>query len=531
MSKASEFARSTITGAKAGAIVLASLLAACTVGPDYHRPDLNLPGDYGRAAPVAPLSSAPSIASQWWKQYHDPVLDGLVESALANNADILSAVGRVDEARAVLRETNASLFPAFDASGTGSRQRLGVASTGGTGSSTSTSSSTSSGASTSSAAASSGVSPTASSLSSRGVYLNLFQLEGSVSYELDLWGRLRRLSESARASLVSSVYARDVTALSLASTVTQSYFTLRSLDAQIKVTQNTLAAVSESQTIAKKRLDAGYASALDYSQAETLRAQTAVQLRDLRRQRILQEHQIAMLTANLSLSIEPGTLDALPIPVSPPPGLPSTLLERRPDVKSAEQSVVSTNAQIGAAKAQLFPTFSLTGAFGGQSLDLSDVVKAPFRIWNIGLGITQPIFAGGRYLAQVDQARAVNDQQLASYQKTVQTAFQEVSDALTNVDESNKSESEVQAQVDAARRYLHLSQLRYQQGYAEYLDVLDATRSMNTAELTLVQNRQARLVYSVDLLKALGGGWDEQQAGTVPAAESGAATRPGGAAR
>ena len=491
-----------------GAIAL--VLSACTVGPDYRRPEAALPGDYGRAAPVAPLSEAPSIASRWWRQYNDPRLDELVEAALSNNADIRQAVGRIDEARAVLRQTNALFFPELDAIGNGSRQRVGVAGSG-------SSSAISGGGATST---------TTTNVTPSARYINLFQLEGSVSYELDLWGRIRRSSEASRASLLSSVYARDVTALSLASTVTQSYFALRSLDAQIRVSEGTLGAVTESQVIAKRRLDAGYSSALDYAQAETLRAQTAVQLRELRRQRIVQEHQIAVLTATLALTIDPGSLDTLPIPVSPPPGLPSTLLEQRPDVKSAEQSLISTNAQIGAAKAQLFPTFSLTGAYGGQSFDLSDVVKAPFRIWNIGLGITQPIFAGGRILAQVDQARAVNDQQLASYQRTVETAFQEVADALTNVDESGKAESEVQAQVDAARRYLRLSRTRYDAGYSEYLDVLDATRSANSAELTLVQNRQARLSYSVDLIKALGGGWDERRAGALPAAESGAATRP-----
>ena len=243
--------------------------------------------------------------------------------------------------------------------------------------------------------------------------------------------------------MLASTYARDVTSLSLASTTAQAYFTLRSLDAQITVTQNTLQAVGESLDIAKKRLDAGYTSALDYAQADSLRAQTQVQLRELRRQRAVQEHQLGNLTSNLSLRIAPGSIDGLPVPISPPPGLPSTLLERRPDVARDEQSLVAANAEIGVAKATLFPTFSLTGAYGGQSFDLSDLVKAPFRFWNIGLGISGPIFAGGKYVARVDEARARGDQQIAAYQTTVETAFNEVADALTNVSESNAAEGEV----------------------------------------------------------------------------------------
>jgi multidrug efflux system outer membrane protein len=256
-------------------------------------------------------------------------------------------------------------------------------------------------------------------------------------------------------------------------------------------------------------LNAGYTSALDYAQAETLRAQTQVNLRELRRQRTIQEHQLANLTSNLSLKIEPGTIDDLPVPASPPSGLPSTLLERRPDVARDEQIMVASNAEIGVAKAAMFPSFGLTGAYGGQSFDLSDLLKAPFRFWNFGLGITGPIFAGGKYIARLDQARARNDEQIASYQNTVEGAFREVADALTNVAENNAAEPEVMTQVDAARRTLRLSRLRYQQGFAAYLDVLDATRQANLAELTLVQNRASRLNASVDLFRALGGGWSD----------------------
>lgn len=477
-------------------------LAGCAVGPDYQRPDLALPAEYAAStttdakdangAPISATTSAltsalTSIPSEWWRLYHDAQLNELVASALANNADLRLAIARIDEARGALRETNAALFPEIDAAGIGARQRAGAAGGG----------------------SSAGVTQGSGAVR----YGKFFQLDAQISYELDLWGRLRRATESSRAALLSTTYARDVTSLTLASTTAQAYFALRALDAQIAVTNSTLAAVDESVGIARKRLDAGYASGLDYAQAETLRAQIAVQVRDLRRQRAIQEHQLGNLTSKLSSRIEPstapGALDSLPVPSGPPPGLPSTLLERRPDVRSAEQNLIAANAQIGFAKAALFPTFRLTGAYGGQSFELSDLLKAPFRFWTIGLGVTEPIFAAGRYAARVDQARARTDEQVAFYRKTVETAFREVSDALTNVAESSAAEGEVNTQVDAARRALRLSRSRYQQGYSGYLDVLDATRTANGAELLLVQNRQSRLNYSVDLIKALGGGWSD----------------------
>ncbi len=472
-------ARRRVMASAAAGIALA--LAGCAVGPDYHRPGTTLPDRFDAVAPV-PVVAAPEVRSDWWTLYNDPQLTDLVTAALANNPSIRLAIARIDEARGALRETNAAFFPAIGYSGDGARSRSGVAG-GSIGGSTTT------------------------NATGKPLYGNFFEAEGTLSYELDLWGRLRRLSESARADLLSTTYAHDVTVLSLAATTAQAYFALRSLDAQIVATRNTQQAVDESLDIAKKRLDAGYSSALDYAQAETLRAQTQVNLRDLRRQRAVQEHQLGNLTSNLSLRIAPGVLGDLPVPATPPPGLPSTLLERRPDVQRDEQLMVEANAQIGAAKAALFPTFSLTGGYGGQSFELSDLLKAPFRFWSFGLGISGPIFAGGKYVARVDEARARGNEQIATYQTTVESAFQDVADALTNVSESNAAEPEVMTQVEAARRSLRLSTLRYKSGYAAYLDVLDATRTANSAEITLVQNRAARLNYSVDLVKALGGGW------------------------
>jgi multidrug efflux system outer membrane protein len=203
---------------------------------------------------------------------------------------------------------------------------------------------------------------------------------------------------------------------------------------------------------------------------------------------------------------------ALPTPALPPVGLPSTLLERRPDVQQAEQALVSANAEIGVAKAAQLPTFSLTGDFGGQSKELSDVLKSGARIWSIGLSGALPIFDAGKYAARTRQAEAVQRQAAASYQKTVESAFKDVADALTNLEQTSAAAGDLQTMVDAAHNALRLSRLRYEAGYSAYLEVLDAQRSANSAEQSLVQNRQLQLVYSVDLMKALGGGWSPAQA-------------------
>jgi multidrug efflux system outer membrane protein len=259
--------------------------------------------------------------------------------------------------------------------------------------------------------------------------------------------------------------------------------------------------------VVKSRAKGGIASDLDVSQAEGARADAAVQLRELHRQRALVEHQLGNLTGKLDLKIPAGDLMRLPMPVLPPAGLPSTLLQRRPDVQQAEQNLISANAQIGAARAAQFPTFTLTGSYGGQSEALVDLTKDAARIWSFGPSMTLPIFDAGRHAARTRQAQARQRQALASYQKTVEAAFREVADALNNVQQSSATVADVQSKTDAAHTALRLARLRYEAGYSAYIEVLDAQRSANAAEQALVQNRQAQLSYSVDLMKALGGGW------------------------
>ena len=338
-----------------------------------------------------------------------------------------------------------------------------------------------------------------------------YQLTASTSYELDFWGRLRRSFESSRAQLLATEYARDVVELTLASTVAQTYFMLRSLDAQYAVLQASITSRSESLKITQQRERAGLAGALDVNQAAESLYDATVQARELDRQRAVALHQLQGLTGQLDLQIErenqPGL--SLPLPAMPPAGLPSGLLERRPDVAVAEAALKSANAQIGVAQAGQLPTFSLTAAYGGDSLSLSNILSAPARLWSIGGGMTFPVLDWGRYQSRTDQAVARQQQAVATYQKAVQGAFRDVADALSNLQQTQNSEGDLFERTKSARERLRLAQLRYGAGYSPYLEVLDAERTANDADLALVRNRQAVLVYSVDLIRAIGGGWSQ----------------------
>ncbi len=257
----------------------------------------------------------------------------------------------------------------------------------------------------------------------------------------------------------------------------------------------------------RRRADAGLASDLDVHQAEGVRSDAAFLLDEFLRQRDVAEHLLGTLTGELALSLPAGDIGQLPVPALPPPGLPSELLERRPDIHQAEQDLVAANAEIGVAKAMLFPTITLTGGFGGESAALAGLFTLPGRIWTFGAGLSAPIFEGGRLVAEVDVQYARRQQSLASYQKTIQTSFREVSDALTNVRQYAASERDAQRSVDAASGALHLANIRYEAGYAQFLDVLDSQRTLNLSQLALIRSRQNLLSADVDLMTALGGGW------------------------
>ena len=457
--------------------LIAIALAGCTVGPDYKRPEVALPAQYAEPS----TGSAPALVANWWTLYKDPTLDELVASGQKTNADLRLAVARVQEAEGALREVRASIFP--EITGTASYARQGVSTL-------------------SQPPVPAGISTVRPS----------YQALISTSYEVDFWGRVSRTTEAARASLLANQFSRDVVDITLAGAIAQAYFALRSLDAQVAVLESSIRARRDSLEIAKARLDAGLAPELDVYQAQSALADALVQRREAARSRALVEHQLAQLTGRLDLKLPAeklaGDVFALPLVPLPPAGLPSSLLDRRPDIRQAEQTLIASNAQIGVARAAMFPTISLTASAGVQSAQFADLVAGPgAKIWSLGAALAGPIFDEGRREARVDQARARRSQALAGYQKAIETGFREVSDALVNVQQTGESEAELKARLDAARNALDLSTLRYQAGYSPYLEVLDAQRTANDAELAFVRNRQSRLAFSVDLIKALGGGW------------------------
>jgi multidrug efflux system outer membrane protein len=248
-------------------------------------------------------------------------------------------------------------------------------------------------------------------------------------------------------------------------------------------------------------------SDLDVYQAEGNRAQVAAQIKDLRRLRAAAVHQLGVLTGTLDLQLEPSDVRTLPSPPLPPAGLPSTLLERRPDIRRAEAAFAAANAQIGVARAAQFPTLSLTASLGVQSAELGNLLTANAGIWSFGLGVVGPIFDAGRYAARTEQAEARARQAAILYEQTVENAFREVSDALSNVRLAADAEQDLGARVDQARNTLRLATMRYEAGYSAYLEVLDAQRTLNEAQLALARNRQIFLGFTVDLMSALGGGW------------------------
>jgi len=447
-------------------------LCACTLGPDYQRPQLELPAQYPEPAPA----ETQPLALQWWQLYGDTTLDRLIDTAQTANADVRLAAARVQEAEGALREARAALFPEVTGSYTYARQR---------------------------------VSTVASPPLFPGVPLVRpnHTLSASTNFEVDFWGRFARASEAARANLFGAQYARDTVQLSLAGAIAQAYFALRSLDAQLAVLDQAIRVRRDSLDIAQARLDAGLASELDVHQARGALFDALFQKRDAERSRALVEHQLGQLTGKLDLKLASGDLFALPLAPVPPPGLPSALLERRPDIRQAEENLVAANAQIGIARAAMFPAITLTGVAGGQSAELGDLLTSGAKIWTVGFGLALPLFDAGRREARLDQARARRAQAVAGYQRAVETGFREVADALVNVQQTGDSEAELKARLDAARAALELSTLRYEKGYSPYLEVLDAQRNANDAELAFVRNRQARLAFSVDLMKALGGGW------------------------
>jgi multidrug efflux system outer membrane protein len=487
-------------GAVLGAAsILAVLAAGCALGPDYRRPETTTPAAYR----FEQEATADSIADTgWWQVYQDPVLQSLIREALANNLDVRIAAARVDQARAALGSARLQQLPQVSASAGATRQRTSLYEL----------------------------------PEGFPALANVFSLEGSLSYEIDFWGKYRRATEAARAQLLQSAYAKQDVLAGLVASVATAYFTLQTLDEQLEITHRTVGTRQKFVDLTQAQHDRGTVSELDVATAQAQLAIAKANLPDLKRQIGQTEDQLSVLLGHnpdqilrsAGAAAAPGT-DRVPPPV-PAAGLPSSLLERRPDVREAEENLVAANAQVGVAKANLFPSITLTAAGGGISTALSSLFSGPASTWSIGGNVLQPLLNPQRNLYQLDLADAQKRQALLQYQKSVQTAFQEVADALIAREQDADLQEAEEAQVDAQRRANTIALARYRVGYASYFNVIDADRDLFTAELTLSAARLNTLLSVVQLYRALGGGWQSEQRATAgPAAGPAAGPCPAGA--
>ncbi|MEN9479226.1 MAG: hypothetical protein RLZZ298_621 [Pseudomonadota bacterium] len=455
----------------------ALLLAGCAVGPDYERPSLTTPEGW-RSGSALPDNEKPEELANlaWWKQLEDPVLDALVGEALANNRDLKIAAARVDEAAGVLGSTRAQLFPQLGASLNGSRAQ----------------------------ASNAGVTPipvTVDRVNSQ------YSAALNVGWEIDLFGRLRRATEASRAELLSSKESRRGLALSLAATVANSYISLRDLDGELEIARQTLKTREESLRIFDLRYKGGVVSEMEVAQVRSEMEAARIAVTNLELSVTQQENALSALLGRLPGTIMRGkTLAEMGLPL-PPVSLPASVLERRPDIRQAEQNLIANNARIGVAKAAYFPIVSLTGLLGSSSVAFSNLFTGPAKIWSYGADLTIPIFNAGAIAGQVQSAEARQVQALEQYRKAVENAFREVDDALIGGRKSREVLDSRIRQVDALKIYARNAKLRYEGGYSSFLEVLDAERSLFQAQIYESQARGQALIATTTLYKVLGGGW------------------------
>jgi outer membrane protein, multidrug efflux system len=458
---------------KLGHLCLA-MLAACATGNSAQKPP---PVEL----PEAWTQSAPRFAEdgRWWRIYDDSVLDDLVDESIASNADLAIAAARVDEARALVGEAESAFFPTVDAQGAASRQQLSRR--------------------------------TAQAFPGIPTRFTDYRATLNVSYELDIFGRLRAGARAARAELQASEAARDTVRLALAAEVVKSYFTLRALDEQVALTRETLSLRQDTLSLQKKRFDGGVLSEFEYRQVEAEVAAARAQLPPLERDREREEAALALLLGRSPMHIfedkvnRKESTDDKPVAPVLPSGVPSELLLRRADLVEAERLLAAADARVAAARAGMFPSIALTGALGSESAALSDLFTGPAGLWNIGLALTQPIFAGGLLQARTDAAKARERQALAQYQKAIQTAFSETRSALAAQSRSLESYEAETAHAEALRQTLRLARLRYDNGIASQLDVLDAERGLLAARSLRIEALRAHRSAIADLFRALGG--------------------------
>jgi multidrug efflux system outer membrane protein len=454
-----------------GLLLLLPLLAACAVGPNYKQPPLTVPDQYrevqGPPAPAASLADQP-----WWDVFHDPKLQELIDEALGKGYDVQLAAWRVEEARARAGIARSEFWPQIFYGGQWSRGQQ-----------------------------SSFVPPFTHTTQ------DLHSVNVNFGWEIDLWGRIRRSNEAAKAQYLATEEARKGVMLSLVSEVATTYFQLRELDEELVISKDTVDAFQQTFDLYQRKLNEGAGNALQTSYASAARNQVAAQVPEIERQIEATENQLNFLLGRNPASIPRGLdLASQPMPPDVPAGMPSTLLQRRPDVRQAEQNLISANALVGVATADFFPTISLTGLFGGVSPEVSNLFPAG-RTWSIAAGLFGPLFQGGRLISQYDVAYAQWQQSRVSYEQTVTGAFSETTTVLYAREKLAGSVSELEKTVADYREMVRLTTLRYDSGLANYFEVLYAMQQLFPAEIALARQRLNLLVDYVDIYKALGGGW------------------------
>ena len=453
-------------------LTMVIFLTGCMVGPDYKRPAIDNPATWR----LEEQAAKDTANTTWWHQFNDPVLNQLIDEALKQNLDLKIATARVEEYVGRYWVGRSSLFPQIGANGEAGRNR----------------------------ASGEGAAPISPQMENPA---DFYQGVFSGSWEIDLWGKLRRTTEASRAELLATQEARQGVILSLVSAVADGYIALRDLDKQLEVAIQTAKSREESYNLFKLRFEGGVISELELNQVKSEYEQALATIPQIKKLIVFQENALSQLLGRNPGPITRGKImDELVLP-SVPAGLPSDLLEKRPDIRQAEQILIAANARIGVARAQYFPTISLTGLFGWASVDLSRLITGSAQVWSWGGTLTAPIFTGGRIKGQVKAAEAIQQEALFGYQNTIKTAFREVEDALVNQRRTREQLEAQQRQVEALREYARFARLRYENGLTSYIEVLDAERSLFAAELGYAQTQGILFGSLVNLYKAMGGGW------------------------
>ena len=447
--------------------------SGCMVGPDYQRPQIDTPQTWR----VEDKNVQAVINTAWWEQYNDPVLNELVQSGLQENKDIKIATARIEQFLGLYTTTRAALFPQVFAGTTAGRLRLSEL-----------------------------IGPTQFQTVPGGTTFNNFQIFINATWEIDLWGKLRRATEAARANLLSTEEARKSVILTLLTSVANSYINLRDLDKQLEVTRQTTKSYEDIYNIFKLRYEYGYVSAMELSQAQEQYEQAVSNIPFFERAIAQQENSLSVLLGRNPGPIPRGkTVDELPLPVVPE-GLPSEVLANRPDIRQAEQDLIAANANIGVAKALYFPSVSLTGLYGTASSDFSRLFSGPSRIWSVAAPITAPIFTAGAIAGQVQSAEGVQQETLFRYQQVIQTAFQEVNDSLVDQERTREQLAALTRRVEALREYVRLAWLRFDEGYSSYLEVTYSQNLLYNTELSRTVVQSTLLQAFANLYKAMGVG-------------------------